>query len=438
MKKTMLILVFIFTISMITSTASTGKAGLGEDYEVWAIDQSNSPGLTYGGTLYIYSGKDLERGKQGAQAVPEKIDLAGAAAQLCFSKTQANPVRPHMIAMNASQSHAVISFVASGHVLIMDAPTRQPVDCIRTSIGAGGARQVHFAIPSPDETYIAVANQNGKLFERIDTDYATNTFTLNTSALINLATCTTPNGVACQQADIRPDNAPICPIIEATSQYVFVTLRGGGLFVVDAKQTPMQIVAEYDIDTVHPNGCLGAQVGEKMYVDSGGGTASHLYGADIYAFPVTGFSPFNPPNSPAPTVVVSDASEDADAHGATLTNHQRYLWVADRGRNFVWVIDTVTDEVVNTIPLAGSVGDDPTPDLLVTSPNGSHIFMSLRGPNPLTADPHVSTGSTPGVGVIKVLEAGKNGYFEAVAPASNIDANNVERADVHAITIRIK
>jgi DNA-binding beta-propeller fold protein YncE len=431
-------LAFIFTLVMIMLPSSIGKAGLGEDYEVWAIDQSNSPGLTYGGTLYIYSGKDLERGKQGAQALPEKIDLAGAAAQLCLTKTGVNPVRPHMIAMNASQSHAVISFVASGHVLIMDAHTRTPIECIRTSIGAGGARQVHFAIPSPDETYIAVANQNGKLFERIDTDYTTNTFTLNTTAMINLATCTTPNGIACQQAGIRPDNAPICPIIEATSQYVFVTLRGGGLFVVDAKQTPMQIVAEYDIDTVHPNGCLGAQVGEKMYVDSGGGTASHLYGADIYVFPVTGFSPLNPPNYPAPTVVVSDISEEADAHGATLTKHQRYLWVADRGRNFIWVIDTVTDEVMNTIELAGPESADPTPDLLVTSPNGSHIFMSLRGPNPLTADPHVSTGSTPGVGVIKVLQGGESGIFEAVAPVSNIDANNVERADMHAITIRMK
>jgi DNA-binding beta-propeller fold protein YncE len=343
-----------------------------------------------------------------------------------------------MIAVNASQSHAVISFVASGHVLIVDARTRQPVDCIRTSIGAGGARQVHFAIPSPDETNIAVANQNGKLFERIDTDYTTNTFTLNTSAMINLVTCTTPNGIACEQADIRPDNAPICPIIDATSQYVFVTLRGGGLFVVDAKQTPMQIVAEYDIDTVHPNGCLGAQVGDKMYVDSGGGTAAHIYGADIYAFPASGFSPLNPPNIPAPRVVMSDTTEEADAHGATLTKHQRYLWVADRGRNFIWVFDTVTDELLNIIELAGSVSDDPTPDLIATSPNGSHIFMSLRGPNPLTADPHVSTGSTPGVGVIKVTQGGQSGKFEAVAPVSNIDAAGVERADMHALTIRLK
>jgi len=277
----------------------------------------------------------------------------------------------------------------------MDALTRAPIDCIRTSPGAGGARQVHFAIPAPDESYLAVANQNGKLFERIDTDYATNTFVLNTAAMINLATCITPNGIACQDALVRPDNAPICPIIESTSRYVFVTLRGGGLFVVDAKRTPMEIVAEYDVDTVHPNGCLGAQVGEKMYVDSGGGTTGHLYGADVYAFPVTGFSASNPPNVPAPRVILSDTSEDADAHGATLTGRQRYLWIADRGRNFLWVIDTSTDEVVNEIPLAGAASDDPTPDLLATSPNGSHVFMSLRGPNPLTADPTSARAARP-------------------------------------------
>lgn len=433
--KTISICLFIVlaSLSMFVATAMAETP-----YEVWGIDQSNSPGKTYGGTVYIYDGKDLERGHHAAEAVPERIDLSAAASELCFARTGANPVRPHMLAANASQTHAIISFVASGHVLILDARTREPIECIRTSIGASGARQVHFAIPSPDESYIAVANQNGKLFERIDTDYATNTFELNTGAMINLATCATPNGVPCQDAAIRPDNAPICPIIDLTSRYVFVTLRGGGLFVVDAKSTPMQIVAEYDLDTVHPNGCLGVQVDQKMYVDSGGGTASHLFGADIYAFPVAGFSPLNPPNVPAPAVVLSDTSEEADAHGATLTKHQRYLWVADRGRNFIWVVETQTDEVVNEILLAGHISADPTPDLLATSPNGSHAFMSLRGPNPLTADPHVSTGSTPGIGVIKILEGGRSGIFEALAPVTNVDQAGVERADIHALTIRLK
>jgi DNA-binding beta-propeller fold protein YncE len=415
-----------------------GSAAGESKYEIWAIDQSNSPNLTYGGTLYIYDGKDMERGHQAAEAVPEKYDLAGAASTLCLLKTGVNPVRPHMIAMNASNTHAIISFVASGHVLIMDAATRTPVDCIRTSVGSTGARQVHLAIPSPDQTYIAVANQNGKLFERIDTNYATNTFVLNAAATIDLATCTTPNGVACQLAGVRPDNAPICPLVESTSRFSFVTLRGGGLFVVDAKSTPMKIVAEYDNSTVRPNGCLGIQLGTKMYVDSGGGTAAQLFGGHLYVFPVSGFSPLNPPNVPTPTIIFSTNDAESDAHGAALTNHGKHLWIADRGRNLIWVIDTSTDTVAGIIPLESPVSSDPTPDLLVTSPNGSHIFMSLRGPVPLTADPHVSTGSTPGVGVIKVLENGGNGFFEAVARVSNKDAGGIERADVHAMTIRLK
>jgi hypothetical protein len=416
----------------------TAVASGRDKYEVWAIDQSNSPGKTFGGALYIWDGHDLEN-RHGASSAPaERIDLGDAAAAFCFARTGANPVRPHMIAMNPSQTHAVISFVATGHVLFLDAARRQPVACFRMSPGDNGARQAHMSTPSPDGTYVTVANQNGKLFERILTDYATNTFVHDTSATLNLATCATPNGLPCQSPVLRPDNAPICPITESTSRFTFVTLRGGGLFVVDSRATPMQIVGEYDTATVHGNGCLGAEVPGKMYIDSGGGTAANLHQADLYAFPVSGYSALSPPNTPMPKLVFSDPSEGADAHGATLTKHLRNLWIADRGRNFLWVVDTETDLIVNIIALEGGVSVDPTPDLLAVSPNGSHAFMSLRGPVPLTADPHVSTGSTPGVGVLKVTEGGRNGIFEAVAPVSNIDATGVERADVHAMTLRIK
>lgn len=427
------------TIAAVLVALSFAVTGSGVDsYEVWAIDQSNSPGKTFGGTLYIWDGHALEQQHAAATAAATTVDLGGAAAALCAAKTGANPVRPHMLAVNSAQTHAIVSFVASGHVLFLDASTRTPLDCIRTSVGSGGARQVHFAIPSPDETYVAVANQNGRLFERINTDYAANAFTLDVSAGIDLANCTTPNGLPCQDPVLRPDNAPICPIIDSTSRYSFVTLRGGGLFVVDSAATPMRIVAEYDQTTVHGNGCLGAEVPGKMYVDSGGGTTSNLFQADLYAFPVAGFSAANPPNLPAPRVVFSENVAEADAHGATLTKHKRYLWVADRGRNFLWVVDTATDAIVNRIELAGALSSDPTPDLMATSPNGSHVFISLRGPNPLTADPHVSTGTTPGVAILKVTNGGRAATVEAIAQVSNIDAGGVERADVHALTLRVK
>jgi DNA-binding beta-propeller fold protein YncE len=426
--RTLVVSLSLVAIPLMASASGNGK------YEIWAIDQSKSPGKTFGGTLYIWDGHDLEK---AGTAPFEKIDLGASAAALCLASTGANPVRPHMMAMSPSQTHAVISFVATGHVLFMDAASRQPVACFRMSVGAAGARQAHMSTPSPDGTYVTVANQNGKLFERILTDYDTNTFVHDVGATLNLATCVTPNGVPCEAPVLRPDNAPICPITESTSRFTFVTLRGGGLFVVDSRATPMQIVGEYDTSVVHGNGCLGAEVPGKMYIDSGGGTAANLHQADLYAFPTGGYSAANPINTPAPVLVFSDPSDEADAHGAALTKGGKYLWVADRGRNFLWAIDTTTDQIVNEIQLEGDVSDDPTPDLIAVSPNGSHAFLSLRGPIPLTADPHVSTGSTPGVGVLKVTESGRNGVFERVARVSNVGTDGVERADVHAMTLRV-
>lgn len=452
----------LFAPSMLLLVAASLAFASGNNKsEVWSIDQSDSSGKNYGGTIYIWNANDLE--KVNKKAVPEKVDLGGAAAALCLAQTGANPVRPHMLTMNQSSTHAIVSFVASGHVLFMNAGTREPITCIRTSVGSTGFRQVHQSFPSPDETYVAVANQNGKLYERINTNYKTNTFVLDDKARIDLATCTTPNGFLCQSPESRPDNAPICPIIDSTSVLNFVTLRGGGLFVIDAKSTPMRIVAEYDKNTIHPNGCLGAQVGNKMYVDAGGGTATNLFEADLYAFPLGPglYSHLNSVNTPLPKLVFNEDVEGADSHGAALTKHGAYLWVADRGRNFIWVVDTATDMVVNRINLApwlkvsgkkpivptaemlqkaghcGHFSADPTPDLLFLSPEGTHMFMSFRGPNPLSGDPHVSTGATPGVGVLKITEGGKNGTFEAIAPMSNKDLGGVERADGHALWVRI-
>jgi hypothetical protein len=151
----LLVLAIVLVIPVIVFLTPRAAAAGNEKYEVWAIDQSDSPGLSYGGTLYIWDGHDLERGR-GAAAVPRRIDLGGAVAAMCLARTGATPVRPHMLAINRSQTHAIISFVASGHVVVLDADSAAPVDCIRTSVGAGGARQVHFAIPSLDESYIVV------------------------------------------------------------------------------------------------------------------------------------------------------------------------------------------------------------------------------------------------------------------------------------------
>jgi DNA-binding beta-propeller fold protein YncE len=409
-----------------------------QPFEVWLVDQSNSPGLTHGGAIYIYQGDTL-MGDSASSAVPAKIDLGGATTTLCFARTGANPVRPHMIFFNSTGTHAVLAFVASGHVVFFDARTRSPLACLQMSAGAGGARQAHAAFPTPDDSAVLVANQNGKLFERIASNYAGNVFVHDTAVTLNLATCTTPNGAACQAPETRPDNAPICPFVASDNGPAFVTLRGGGLFVVDHTARPMAIVGEYDKNHIAPNGCGVVEAKGRVFLNAGGGTPTNLDEFSVYRLPMTGYSALNPPNTPAPELLFADVTaEHRDAHGPVATSHEKYVWIFDRAGNVAEVFDAATGLRINTVGLLSNDSADPTPDLGVLSPSGNRIFVSLRGPNPLSGDPHASTGSTPGLGVIQVDEGGRDGRVKAIARITNPDAAGVERADAHGIALRRK
>ncbi|MGQ0647835.1 MAG: hypothetical protein ACT4P7_09705 [Gemmatimonadaceae bacterium] len=408
-----------------------------DDYEVWLADQSDTKGKTFGGTLYIYAGADLS-GAQPALAQPrERIDLSTETAGLCLAATGANPVRPHMLLFNREHTHAVLSFVASGHVVIFDAVTRKPLRCLRTSRSATG-QQAHAAFPAPDGSFIVIANQNGKRLERIDVNFAGNSFTPNEAATLDLATCTTPNGSPCQSEALRPDNAPICPIVDSGSRYAFVTLRGGGLFVVDARATPMRIVGEYDKATVKGNGCGGAEVAGSMYINSGGrpGNLAHLnlYGFDVYRFPIAGYVSTNAANAPAPTRVYSIEGEH-DSHGMVARGTD-FIWVMDRHANVAEVISVAAGTRVNTVSLSGSLSDDPAPDLVDIAPSSNRLFVALRGPTPLSGDPHIATGKTPGLGIIDLSDGGRAGELKAIVRVTNVDDSGVERADTHAVRVR--
>jgi DNA-binding beta-propeller fold protein YncE len=438
---------FLLAASSLLLTAATVNAGGSHrrGFEVWIADQSDTrPG--FGGQLLIYEGSDLT-GRKAAQAQPiARIDLAEATADLCRAATGRNPVRPHMIVFNKEQSHAVLSFVASGHVVIFDAESRTPLNCFQTTVGTTGTRQAHAAFPAPDGSYVLVANQNGKRLERIDTDFKNNTFFHNPDATLDLLTCTTPSGKACEDPNLRPINWPICPIIDSSSQHGFVTLRGGGLFVVDAKATPMKIVGEYDKATVKGNGCGGTEMGGHMYINSGGSpvnvssTDPHhpaLYGFDVYRFPLTGYSSANAPNTPAPTLLFSKDGM-SDSHGVAPTNGQQFLWVMDRHANVVEIVDVKRDKRVNTIQLAGPLSADPAPDLVDVAPAGDRMFVALRGSVPLSGDPHNATGSTPGLGILQVVAGGIDGKLLAVVPMTNPNQQPNQSPDAHGLRVRVR
>ena len=404
-------------------------------YEVWVVDQSDTRGVAHGGSVRVYDGAELTAGL--AEVTPLAIiDLAGETADLCTARTGLAPVRPHVIAFNAARSHAVLSFVGTGHVVIFDAGTRAPVGCVRTRGGTTEeARQAHAAIPSPDDAYILVANQNGRHVERIAADWAGARWTLDTHAALDLVACSVPGGAPCQAPATRPDNAPVCFVFDARGDRAFVTLRGGGLLVVDPRATPMRVVAAYDSATVHGNGCGGARVGDRVFVTSGGGMGGRLHDFDLYELPASGWSA----SAAAPAVRrvwTGDAEHDRESHGTAITGGGRWLWVFDRSANVAEVFATEDGSRVATVALAGALSDDPTPDLAATSPGGGWIFVTTRGPNPLSADPHVSTGSTPGVAIVRVTDGGRSGELVRIVRISNVDDGGVERADPHGIAVR--
>ncbi len=87
----------IAIMALATLALSSPSASFAKDFEVWLVDQSNSNGKTFGGTIHIYDGDDLN-GKAAASATPaDVLDLSGATAAVCLASTGANPVRPHML-----------------------------------------------------------------------------------------------------------------------------------------------------------------------------------------------------------------------------------------------------------------------------------------------------------------------------------------------------
>ena len=406
-------------------------------HEVWLVDQSDTgtgqDGARFGGRIHIYDGAGLRTAAPGVDA--EVVELGGATAEVCRRATGANPVRPHMIYFNAAQSHAVLSFVVSGHVVIFAADSRKPLACFRTAVGAGAASQAHAAVPTPDERFIVVANQNGKRVERIRTDYATGTFFQEPAAALDLASGLTPGGVPVEtpgNAAVRPDNAPICPFVPSTGYPAFISLRGGGLLAVDPYATPMRIVAEYPATEVARDGC-GFTESQGWVYGNGGRTAGTQSGWFVYRVPVGGPELWNPAAQPAVELVEQDARGPRDAHGM-VTVRDRYVWAFDRSAHVLQVYRGRSGTAEPTVNLRSRWASAPAPDIAVVAPDGRAVYATTRGPNPLSGA-HAAVGDAPGLLVLEVRKDGREGVVRGHVPVSNEVAGS-ERADPHGLAVR--
>ena len=391
--------------------ASVPPAGA---YEVWLTDQSDT-GKDSGGFLYIYDGAQLAANPSATKPT-QTIDFSGDLGKFCEDATKKPVRRPHMLFFNTKQDHAILSFL-SGHVLFMDTATKKADACL--SMG----KNVHAAWPTPDQKMAIAANIAEKKFIRIWTDYAGHKFRFDPEKdVLNLTAW---------EGGERPDSAPICPITESSSKYAFVTLRGGGLLVVDVTVTPMKVVATLDNNQVHPAGCGGIEAGGTMYINSGGGWPVAPLSYDVYALDMTGL-----PKSISVKLISQRDDKFADSHGMAAVG--RYIWSADRAGNNVEIIDTLSNLSVGSVDLLTAANGDPAPDLMDVAPDGQYVFVGLRGPAPLTGNDKTANnakGTIPGVGVIHVDAGGKVGHYKGQAAITNMK-DGKETADTHGIAVR--
>lgn len=363
-------------------------------YEVWIIDQADA--AKGGAKLYIYDHSLLESGISTVQ--PEVVDLNASAQGV----GNGPGVRPHLVIFNNAQTHAMVANVASGHVYFVNAESRKVV----ASIDVG--EQAHAAYASPDDSIVLVANQNGKKLARIKADFKNGNFSYNTSEDLDLKALEDP---------AHPDNAPICPIIFTDGgKKAYVTLRGGGLFIVDTASTPMKVVKSYGKDQVAPAGCGGIAAGKKIYVNSGTANSSDLYVFDS--------------SSDSLVKHIDVSGIGSDGHGLVLAGKdKRYLWMGNRASANIAVIDTKSDSIVGTINDVGKA-----PDIMDRTPDGERVFVALRGPNNLTGGA-VAKGEKPGLAVMRIKDGGASGVKEMFVPLG--DQTPQSPVDPHSLAVRV-
>ncbi|HEX2258058.1 MAG TPA: hypothetical protein VHG92_15415 [Afifellaceae bacterium] len=346
-----------------------------QGYEIWALDQGTH-------IVHIYN-SDLEE--------VDQIDLGARDARV-----------PHMIDFSSDYSHAVIA-ATSGSTVVIRTEDREVVAQLATGPGS------HMASFTPDDSAILVAvigsgdvEDDGKVVE-VTADPANGQFEIGRSLTV------AEDPLVAEAADSFGDIGAVCHEYSPDGRFAYVTLgpslANGGLVVLDVDS--FSLVKAYGPQELRVNcGTMPTPDGRHMIVNGGGAEVGVWYAIDMSSH----------------EVVKEEESRGNDAHGVWATPDGREIWMVNRVSSNGIVIDAETLEITDELTDVGK-----TPDIMAMSPDSQFAFISLRGPNPVSA-PHVAVGETPGFAVVNIAD---RSLVRVVQPA---EGN--EQSDFHGIGVR--
>jgi DNA-binding beta-propeller fold protein YncE len=346
-------------------------------FEIWAMDQGTH-------VIHVFDPDFAEVGRIEMEPLGMRV--------------------PHMIEFTSDYEYAFVAAPATGNTAVIRTADRQVVAMIPT-----GPRTHHAAV-APDDRKVIVsvigaadAAWDGKLVE-IDVDLETETFTVGRELVL-----ADDPLFAARRSEFVETGGAVCLAYTADGAAAYVTLGPsldeGGVVVVDA--------ATFTMLEVFPPGALEANCGTLLSP-----TGEHMYlvggDRDVGVWHAVDTRSHEP--------VHRAQTHGHDAHGSWVSPDGSEYWLVNRVTSNAIVIDTRTHRVIDEIEFVGK-----TPDIVAMSPDGRYVYITLRGPNPMTM-PHVAVGETPG---IVVIDRASRELLRLVEPARGDPAS-----DFHGIAVR--
>lgn len=364
-------------------------------HEVWSLDQGTD-------RIHIYDA-DHEQ-----VAV---IDVAPAALREVAPDfdPEAGRTVPHMIDFDTQGRYAFVAATAGGVTIVLDAVERSVEAVLPTGAGT------HMAAVTPNDDAVWVAAIGAEQLVEIPLDLDAQEPSFRVGRTVDVEPLLASTGYD------WPSFSPVCHDYDDDGR-AWITLgpgtEQGGLFVFDPASA--EVVHAYDPTEIRANCGIGFTAdGQRAVANWSGlfGVEREDSEGEWYVFDTGDLS-----------VVQTASSEGIDAHGVRLTPDGAAFWQVNRGSHNGQVIDADTFEVV------GSLDAGDTPDILDFSPDGRFAYVTQRGPNPLSGDPHVAVGGQPGV---LVMDVATGDHIELLAPTEATDDDGAVLNDVHGVGVRV-
>jgi hypothetical protein len=388
-----LVLVLVVLAALATVLASPGAA---DEHEVWVLDQGTD-------RIHVYDADHdevatIDVSPQALREIDPDFD------------PEAGATVPHMVDFDSQGRYAFVAATAGGATLVIDAVEREPVAVLDTGAGS------HMAAVTPDDATVWVAAIGAEQLVEVPLDLDVDEPEFATARTIDVGDL-----LADSDYDF-PSASPVCHQYTRDGAEAWVTLgpgmHDGGLIAVDLEAG--ELANAWDPGEVRANcGIYISDDGERAIANWSGtfGDDADEVEGEFYSFDVDTYE-----------LRDTASSDGIDAHGVRLTPDGQHFWQVNRGTDNGQVIDAETFEVVADIPDAGA-----SPDILDFSPDGASAYVTQRGPNPLSGDPHVATGDDPGVAV---LDTETREVVEVLRQPEVTDDEGQIRNDIHGIAVR--